>query len=78
MNPLKKLDWNVTDEPDLISMSQALFGGPLTGQTAPVPPPGRWHWLDTGCKYSLGPHACFCYDLAATKRRGLAMLTVKE
>ena len=30
MNPLKKLDWNVTDEPDLIWMSLALFGGQLT------------------------------------------------
>ena len=43
MNPSKKLDWNVTDKPDLISMSQALFGGPLTGQTAPVAPPPPPH-----------------------------------
>ena len=32
-----KVDLNVTDKPDLIEMSLALFGGP--GQTAPVAPP---------------------------------------
>ena len=31
------IDWNVTDELDLILMSLALFGDP--GQTAPVAPP---------------------------------------
>ena len=43
MNPLKKLDWNVTDEPDLIWISLALFGGQLTleawGKLPLLPPP---------------------------------------
>ena len=47
MNPLKKLDWNVTDETDLIWTSPALFGGPLTlgayKLPSSPPPPCRRH-----------------------------------
>ena len=50
-NPLKKLDWNVNEELDLIWTSLALFGGPLTleawGKLPLLPPTCRRNWVYT-------------------------------
>ena len=50
-NPLKKLDWNVNEELDLIWTSLALFGGPLTleawGKLPLLPPTCRQNWVYT-------------------------------
>ena len=54
-NLLKKLDWDVNDEQDLIWKGSALFGAPLTlgswgklSQLPTLPVSGTKYWCDKG------------------------------